>query len=346
MSAYEINWDDNFLPLFGTPIHIPANAILWRGYDPQYLVISDRPAYYGSQEFAQGYADKYSTIASPFITSHPIKLIDIRYMKVLLSQLFDHNMPHTKTDITIISATTISFGLCSLQHQIKLFKDRYKAIYSSAVSNPVFDSLKLGINNLEKLLIPNSIYEQQGLRIAETTNDSIVMGFLKELFHKYYDGYISPNITTPFHIEKNNFILNSEIVIFNPLYSGIKLLSGYPNTVKPLTINGCILQQGMSYAKIDTRGMSTAYYAKIKGGNKKPNTQLCDDYNHLYDTGDKNINKLYKEGIRIGKKWKTKSVKLYSSVQPSPSVDPMIFEDIVNQHTFKYHDIIDKNNPI
>ena len=224
MSAYEINWDDNFLPLFGTPIHIPANAILWRGYDPQYPAISDRPAYYGSQEFAQGYADKYSTIASPFITSHPIKLIDIRYMKVLLSQLFDHNMPHTKTDITIISATTISFGLCSLQHQIKLFKDRYKAIYSSAVSNPVFDSLKLGINNLEKLLIPNSIYEQQGLRIAETTNDSIVMGFLKELFHKYYDGYISPNITTPFHIEKNNFILNSEIVIFNPLYSGIKLL--------------------------------------------------------------------------------------------------------------------------
>jgi hypothetical protein len=92
MTAYEINWDDNFLPLYGHSIMIPANTILWRGYDPKYEPISERPAYYGSKVFAQGYAEKYGTNASPFIISRPLHLLDIRFMKVLLSQLFEHNL--------------------------------------------------------------------------------------------------------------------------------------------------------------------------------------------------------------------------------------------------------------
>jgi hypothetical protein len=335
-SVYEINWDDNFLPLYGTTITIPANTIVWRGFDPQFPAISDRPAYYGSQRFAQGYAEKYNTDAKPFITTRPLHLLDIRYMKILLSQLFEHN--HTShADDVILCATSISFGLCSLQHQIKLFKYRYKKIYET--DDPSANALKTGINNLEALVDPAVIYEKPGVRIAETANDSIVMGFLKELFSKHYDGYISPNIMTPFHIEKKNFILNSELVLFNPIMSGIKLLKAIPSTKLQITINWCILQSGQSYRTIDTRGMKTSYYgANItkKGGSIN---EVSVDYNNLIDKGDKSIIKLYNEGLKLGKKWSNKPIKLYSADAPGPTVNMSIFKDGIDINTFRNYDL-------
>ena len=315
---YEIIWDDNFLPLYGKPIIIPAGAIMWRGFDPKFPAISDRPAYYGAYNFAKGYADKYGTTPKPFITTRPVKLLDVRYMKVLLSQLFDENR-HNLSDKNIFMATSISFGLCSLAHQIELFKERYKKIYFT--SDPQYDALKNGIIELEKILTPISIYEKKGFRIAETANDAIVMGFLKELFNSEYDGYISPNIYTPFHIEKSNFILNSELVLFEPSNSGIRLLNKIPQNLKKYSINGLILNNGSSYMTIDTRGMKTSYY---KGG-RYSTIQVCDDYNNKYDIGDKEIIKLYKEGEKYGKKWKNKPIKLYNVIAPGPEVDPTIF---------------------
>jgi hypothetical protein len=322
--TYELSLDDNFLPMYGNTISIPANTVLWRGFDPSHPAVSDRPAYYGAKHFAQGYANKYGTNASPFITSRPIELLDIRYMKVLLSQLFEYNKP-TKADEEIITATTISFGLCSLEHQIKLFKHRYKAIYNS--SNNAFDALKEGIRNLEKYIDPGSIYEQPGCRIAETSNDAFVMGFLKELFHRNYDGYVAPSIITPFHVEKKKFTLNSELILFNPERSGIKLLKQLPSSMKELTINGCILSTGQGYMTIDTRNMDMSYYGnKRKKHTQKGGTEeIYDDYNHLYSNGDKQIINLYKLGTKHGKRWTLKPVQLHSAVAPGPTVDPIIF---------------------
>lgn len=313
---YEINWDDNFLPMYGSTILIPAGAIVWRGFNPIYPAISNRPAYYGSKTFAQGYADKYGVNATPFITSRPLNLLDIRYMKVLLSQLFEDNK-HNLSDKDIIIATTVSFGLCSLQHQITLFKDRYKPIFAS--TNPAYDNLKKGLTQLESI-VKVSYYEQKGYRIAETTNDAIVMGFLKELFSSNYDGYIAPNITTPFHIEKANFLLNSELVLFDPVNSGIKLLRDIPQKLNKATINYFILHSGHSFASIDSRGMKTSYY---KGGSSS--ISVCDDYNNEYDKGNKNIIKLYKQGEKCGRSWRDKPVKLYNAIAPGPEVDPTIF---------------------
>lgn len=319
---YEINWDDNFLPLYGSTIMIPAGAILWRGFDPTYPAISDRPAYYGSKRFAQGYADKYSVNAKPFITTRPLNLLDIRYMKVLLSQLFEDNK-HNLSDKDIIIATTISFGLCSLQHQINLFKERYAAIFTS--TNPAYNNLKKGLSQLESI-VKSTFYEQKGYRIAETTNDAIVMGFLKELFSSNYDGYISPNIVTPFHIEKAHFVLNSELVLFNPINSGIKLLNSIPLKVNQATINYFILHSGQNYMTIDTRGIKTSYY-KGKGGGI---VSVCDDYSNEYDKGNKDIIKLYKQGEKYGRIWRDKPVKLYNAVAPGSEVDPTIFLEYNN----------------
>ena len=317
---YEINWDDNFLLMYGSTITIPAGAIMWRGFNPKFPAISPRPAYYGSRVFAQGYADKYGVDAKPFITTRPIRLLDIRYMKVLLSQLFEDNKQNL-SDEQIVTATIISFGLSSLSHQIELFKHRYKAIFTS--TNPIYDNLKKGLKQLESTVNP-SFYEQKGVRIAETTNDAIVMGFLKELFSDKYDGYISPNILTPFHIEKINFLLNSELVLFDPPNSGIELLISLPQKVQKATINYFILHSGHSFATIDTRGMKTSYY---KGGGA---VNVCDDYNNEYDKGNKNIIKLYKQGEKCGRAWKDKPVKLYNTIAPGPEVDPTIFLEYDN----------------
>lgn len=325
--AYEINWTEDFIPIYGTTISILTNTILWRGCDPAHPAISDRPAYYSSREIAQGYAEKYSINAIPFITSKRLKLLDIRYMKVLLSQLLQFNQPKTRENAEIFQATTISFGLCSLRHQIKLFKDRYKAIYKT--NNALYDAIKKGVEKLETLVNPNALYEEPGVRIAETTNDAFVMGFLKELFGKHYDGFISPNIYSPFHIEKSNFKLNSELILFNPSTSGIRILNLVPQNIEEMTINRYIGLSGQNYTTIDTRGMTTTYYSKNtnkKGGSKlKEENNLYDDYNYLYDKGDKNIIRLYNKGKQIGKKWSDKPIKITTVIAPGPCVDPTIF---------------------
>lgn len=319
--SYAINFDENFMPLYGDTIIIPASSIIWRGYNPSYPAISDRPAYYGSRVFAQGYAEKYGVNAQPFITSRPLGVLDIRYMKVLLSQLFDDN-ERNPSDKEIITATTISFGLCSLQHQITLFKYRYKNVLES--TDPIFNGMKEGIRNLERT-VRAIYYEQKGVRIAETTNDAIVMGFLKELFGSVYDGYISPNIITPFHVEKKKFSLNSELVIFNPVYSGVRLADSIPAPIRAITINQLILRSG-SIATLDTRGMKTSYY--MSGGAVAAGAdKVCDDYNHEIDKGTKSIIKMFKKGEACGKRWTNKAVKLYNAIAPGPEVDPSIFRN-------------------
>jgi hypothetical protein len=327
MKAYELIWDDIFLPLYGTEINLPSNTIVWRGFDPQFPAISDRPAYYGAREFAQGYADRYGTNAVPFITGRALKLLDLRFMKVLLSQLFEHNYSNNNADIVTICRTTVSFGICSLKHQVKLVKKIYSEIFKS--SDQKFDSFKKGVENLERNINPDSLYEQPGYRIAETNNDAFVMGFLKELFFGQYDGYIAPKLKTPFHVEKKGFFLNSELVLFNPIDSGIQILKSKPSSIERMSINSCILNSGHGYTTIETRSMKTSYYTRknTKGGGK--DMYISEDYNYLYDKGDKDIIKLYNEGIKMGKKWNKKNIRIYSVVAPGPTVDPKLFE----QHT-------------
>lgn len=324
--VYEIDWSEDFLPMYGDVITIPKSTILWRGCDPKYPIISERPAYYGSQRIAQGYADKYNTHAIPFITTRDIELIDIRFMIVLLKQLIENNV-HLIKDKDIVRSVLISFGMCSLSHQIKLFKDKYKAIYS--LSNSLYDNLKLGIQKLETFLNKDAIYEQPGCRIAETTNDAIVMGFLKGLFFNHCDGYVSPSMLSPFHIEKSNFKLNSEIILFTPIHSGLKVLESMPSNIQNITIHRFILNRQHSYISINLQNIKMPYYIKSavdkRGGSKNETNDVCDDYNYLYDNGDKNIIKLYNYGLKYGMKWRIKPIQIQAAIAPVPCVDPSIF---------------------
>jgi hypothetical protein len=73
-----------------------------------------------------------------------------------------------------------------------------------------------------------SNYEQQGFRVAETTNDAHSMAFLAKLFEDFADGFFSPRQFSPFHKEKTNFMLNAEFIVFNPEKSGIVKLDTFP----------------------------------------------------------------------------------------------------------------------
>ena len=322
---YDINWDASFYPLYGSTIIIPESTVIWRGFDPKYPAVSNRPAYYGARQVAQGYAQQHGKNASAFETTKRLNILDIRYMKTLLSQLFESN-PITEADRDIFMATTISFGLCSYAHQITLFDERYANIYKS--SDPVYNGIKKGIRHMKSLLRPKLLREQRGIRIAETQNDAIVMGFIKELFGDMYDGWIAPSQETPFHIEKQSR-LHSELILFNPAAAGIEKLNYIPTVMKKLTINDMIMYNGMRLHTIDTMRMRASYYNATGGANLgKITTDVWDDYNHLIDKGDTYITSLYNKGIREGMRWKHKKpVKLLCMEALHPCVDPSIFEN-------------------
>lgn len=364
-SYYNIDYDKDFAPLYGDLISLPPNTIMWRGFDPKYPIISDRPAYFGSQEFAQGYADKYGNIAMPFVSGKHLKLIDIRFLKSLLLQLFkDNNIK--KEDEEIIGALSVALGLCSLEHQIKAFK----LIYANNL-----DEFKDEIKELEKELKPYILYEQPGFRIAETTLDSHVMGFLKGLFSEVADGFIAPPTNTAFHIEKKDHILNCEIVLFNPLACDISMLQlvrlpsstdelsfgiiSKPNlmpsmskeqllihinnktlqvipihNIPIITIHELISSSKKKYTYLTYLNYETETYMPtniIKGGKTKDFKDCMTDYNYLIDSGNKNILKYYNNGLKASNRWKVKKGGyMISAVAPAKSIpyDPDFLKKI------------------
>lgn len=342
INYYLLDFNRDFAPLYGDLITIPSNTIFWRGYDPKYPSISDRPAYFGNQEFAQGYAQKYGTNAMPFINKKQLRLLDIRFMKVLLSQLFANNFIK-KEDEKIVGATSLAFGLSSLQHQIKIFKNLYKKY---------LDYFKDSLQELEKIVEPDSIFEQPGVRIAETSTDAYVMGFLKVIFSGLCDGFISPNIESAFHIEKNGHILNSEMILFNPIKSNIVelnlvLLQNTPTVLLgivelpnktiyeldklPVTsIHELILKSNKQYEYLHALNYETETYLPKKGG-AKINKKYMNDYNHLIDTGNKAILRCYNEGIITAGKWllNKKGVNI-KAIPPAKSIpyDPDFFTNM------------------
>jgi hypothetical protein len=215
----ELDWDTPFHPAYGTITMPPNKFVYYRGYDKSYPPISDKPAYYGSLSTAKGYADISGRTMDAFTNMFPLRLIDIRFMKDILRELFSANNSDSDTLPVILS-----LGICSLHHQCILAKERFK--------NPeIKKNLKALIEYYNSNLKTN--FEQNGCRIAETTNDSITMAFLKTIFHGFVDGFISPKQYSPFHTEKG-MILNAELIIFNPEKSQIKMLYNYVHKIDKL----------------------------------------------------------------------------------------------------------------
>lgn len=283
--SYTLDWYENFPAAYGI-IELPANCVFFRGYSTAYPAISERPAYFGSLKTANGYAKSDKGYAvSAFTNSHTLKLFDIRFIKHILRDIFDLNPGKPETLSTILS-----FGICSLFHQIRLMNMRFKDDSKEKIA-------------LMKTYKDDPFIEQPGVRIAETNNDAETLGFIRGLFTGIIDGFISPELKSPYHIEKQGF-MSPELIIFNPYWSGIgfykentdlidrlpkkSLESFYSSTLEP------------RFAKFTLNNQYTFF---IGGGDNKDQVPTVEQLNERWEV-DSELRDLFEKANAAGKKWK------------------------------------------
>lgn len=305
----ELDLESGFFPLYGNTIVIPENSVFWRGYLREYP-LSSRPAYFGTEETAKIYGDTYNA----FTNSRPLRLLDIRFLKVILRQLFQDNRSNKKlspTDLQTIQRLSTSFGLFSLKKQVENLKQIYEK----------FTSLHALIHYIESTIINESPIEQPGIRVGETSLDGFTMEFLKKLFHpSFVHGFISPRMISPFHVEKRG-IINPEIILFNPEASGIQLLANPPKNMPKVSIERLITKHH-PLITIEHGDFVTDFHM---GGDGEPDKETgikihpLDEFYILLENGDKNIKKLYTDAQNSGQRWNTKlsGIKYYEPPHPT-----------------------------
>jgi hypothetical protein len=308
----ELVWEDKFEPLYGSVVEIPPYSILWRAYDTSYPSISERPTYFSSKETAERYCKGSTYKVSAFMPLHRLRIIDVRFMTTILSRFIQLN--HEDEYIDEFTPTMLSFGLCSLRHQIELLKQRYKA---SA-------TMKHTIAKMEKYYEPTALIEQAGVRVAEATNEGATMAFLREIFSRTFDGFISPRI-------------NPELIIFNPKGADIVELPRYPCPVKlyDYIINGTDTLYISDLFRHTYATLNISYLKKepsirmtfVCGAVEKDSTAThpLEEYNRLIHTNPaykESDNEYQKAGIRWHRK--INMATLYSPV--TANISPFIQE--------------------
>ena len=218
---------ENFQPIIGRSIKMPNNILLYRAYDINFDIISERSLFFGDYDTAYSYykRDTMNRRFGIFSSNNQLKLIDIRYMIIILNEfiksitLKDIKNP---TLLKIINCLTISFGLTDYEIQLQLIK-HYLLLNAD-------NDMKSIINNMDILLqkFNNSsitehtpylgIYRLNGFRFGETNTDEFSVSVLKLIFENVCDGFISPRLWTPMNY-KTNYNMHHEICIFNPLKS-------------------------------------------------------------------------------------------------------------------------------
>jgi hypothetical protein len=294
---HELDWDKYFYPLYGSTITIPEDTIVWRGYDVSYKPLAERPLFFGSRATATGYAEQENRTLGSFQTIRPLKVIDVRYLKILLKQLIDENKKKhlTKTDIDMIKSITVSYGLCSLKHQLELIKDVYKEHMGLFKG---FEELEMYSSSILNKSGGFPLVEEQGVRIAETTIDTYTTGFIQSLFEDIFDGILSPRLFSPFHVEKDGS-MSPELLLFNPIDS-VKQVA-HPSKLLSIPINGIILRSNYIYTTKNPDMQLVFYLRGMKGG--------------THDKNEKEVVKLYNKGVQIGKKWKQRNMDI-TKIEP------------------------------
>lgn len=274
----EIDWTHPFPAAYGI-VTVPAGMVVYRGYSTLYPPVSDRPAYYGSLEIASAYSKPNDYMLSAFTNTRPLKMLDLRCMKDILRDLFDSN-PEKKSSLAVI----LSFGICSLYHQIRLMQNRYRNVTAG------YTALKASYKESE-------YFEQPGVRVAETTNDAETMGFLRSLFDGFVDGFFSPLSPSAYHVEKGG-IMNPEMIVFNPLASGMQKLSVIPHKLPKVTID-YIYAIELKRLQFRKEYDHTLY---MKGGYKDTSVPTVEDIYVRWDK-DPEIRTLFEKGEEEGKEW-------------------------------------------
>ena len=306
----ELVIDNGVPPLYGDLLTVPKDCVFWRGYNVNYPAISNRPAFFGSKKTASAYSNP--TLGC-FTNKKELKLMDIHFMKVILRQLLDeikmkreYNIDKSipsKDEILCTDCITISFGICSLAHQIAVMNKLYKDI-------PNFTPLakmKEYYNTMKYTAI-----EQSGFRVGETTVDGVSMYFLRDFFKGYADGFFSPTLPSPFHIERGG-VLHPEIIIFNPIESGVELLNKIPPIMDSLDITDLFL----SIRKV---ALVRSSQFEMKGGeNNNDIVHPIENFNTQIEMKNKKAVSIAKLGEKYGKLWRNKYFYAVETEAPVPT---------------------------
>jgi hypothetical protein len=218
-------------------IIIPPDTVFYRGI-PTHItksnILRNKPLYISTKEIASQYGEQVALIK----TTQQLKLIDFRKMKHLLKLMLSTRPCNDNADIIkCVFFFTIAFGFCSYKRQVELLKEFLKdnkdSIPSSSLSD-VADRIK----KMEKAHYEcrSNPFEPEGVRVAETSIDALVMMILQEIFNDRYDGYIAPRMFSPFHV---GGMTHEEIVLFDPKASKVEVV-GDLSVVKSVPLQGVL----------------------------------------------------------------------------------------------------------
>lgn len=292
----------NFSPLLGISLIIDENTLLFRSYDVSYEILSDRPSYFSTYSNAKEYSNFIENrILGSFLPKREINLLDIRYVKSILNEMILQRKSNSTDIINDYLTISLSFGLISLNEQLKLYKlrypdykndIRYKSIKKYIEKNNTLNyySKKININPIEL----------SGIRIGETTNDSYSSIILKNIFESSFDGIISPDFESPYHSQTNN-IIPCEILLFNPKKSIYLLDKKINNIITKSVVD--ILHEHHIFPISTGIDNSLFYYKTQFGSGKKDNMNrflYIDQKNeYLEKMSEKKIKKIIKKSKKI-----------------------------------------------
>jgi hypothetical protein len=299
----DLDLDKPFYPAYGIFKLKPMTYVYYRGFDTRFPAISEHPAYFGTHLVASSYARKHGTSVRMFSNKSELSLLDARFMKDLLRDLFETEGVKDRIEDTL--STIMSFGLCSLSHQIELFKKRF----STLVDKDPFKELEASYKH--------GLIEQSGVRIAETTNDAQTMAFLSELFSGFVDGFMSPSLESPFHIEKGGRMI-AEMIIFNPLRSEIVQVSRQAPIKESHTIDYLYNIQFGKKQRAGTPTMPIEMYVKSGGGDEDLALPTVETIRQQFEEPE--IKEQWKKGLQAGVRWK-KIANFGPDYNPTPEVE-------------------------
>jgi hypothetical protein len=156
--------------------------------------------------------------------------------------------------------------------------------------------------------------------VGETTVDGVSMYFLRDFFKGYADGFFSPILPSPFHVERGG-ILHPEIIIFNPVESSIELLNKIPPIMDTLDMRDLFLST-RKVALVRSSQFGTEFH--MKGGmnnNNKNNdkTHPIENFNTQIEMKNKEAVSMAKVGEKYGKLWRNKYFYPFETEAPGPT---------------------------
>jgi hypothetical protein len=189
-------------PVTWSPIEIPKGFVIFRASSTDPINVNV-PRWFGNKDVGMKYVKKNNG-GSIFscVLKEGTKLMDIRVLKYValetminaeINGLLDDNMRNKFYNFMI------AFGLCAHIEQVNFINAKY-------VNKG--DSSKYNGNYINK---PNPLHNF-GARISYGPVDDEAAEFMSILFGNLIDGYIIPNVKTPWH--DSHF--NHEICLFDP----------------------------------------------------------------------------------------------------------------------------------